>query len=219
MTSLLKKVPAQQLCFECKVIKEPGSHHCQTCKRCVSRYEQHCVWLDTCIGYKNHYKYLLFIFYVWLDVFLIGWISMASIPVAACEIEHCPYEKLCVYCNVKAIHYFVTFFDMVVCYLWMVPTTWMCCCQCVNFFKGKTTFERNSRKFHSASVADDEHEASVGLLEDRPGQAGRSQSNTCMWAFNCKRMCCPRKTTSQQDLLQQYQLEASLSSATSLTSA
>jgi len=107
------------------------------------------VWLDSCIGQKNHVKYFLFVFYVWLVVFLIGWISMASIPVALCEIDHCPYENLCVFCKVPAVHYFVTFFTMIYCYMWMVPTTWMCCCQCVNFFKGKTTIERRARKFHA----------------------------------------------------------------------
>lgn len=157
---------------------------------------------------------------MWLDVFLIGWISMASIPVAKCEIAHCVYEKLCVFCNVKAVHYFVTVFDMAVCYFFFVPTTWMCCCQCINFFKGKTSYERAQRKYHLDEVPD----AQVSLLKEQQNtgvasERGRSQPTRCIWAFNCKRMCCPKKTTSQFDLLDQYQKEASLSSASSMTSA
>lgn len=50
VTDLLQKVPAQHICFDCSVIKEPGSHHCQACGKCVSKFEKHSVWLDTCIG-------------------------------------------------------------------------------------------------------------------------------------------------------------------------
>lgn len=146
-STLLKLVPSKKLCPECKVIKEPGSKHCTICNRCVSKYETHCVWLDTCIGAKNNARYLWFVFYVWLDVFLLGWIAMASIPVAECEIEHCPYEVLCIgnLCSIHGVHYFVTWSNMIICYFFFVPSGWLCCLQCYNFGKGKTTNERYSR--------------------------------------------------------------------------
>lgn len=145
--TLLTLVPSKKLCPDCKVIKAPGTKHCTICKKCVPHYETHCTWLDTCIGAKNNGRYFWFVFYVWLDVFLIGWISMASIPVAECEIAHCVYEPLCIFglCNIHAVHYFITWFDMLVCYFFFVPSVWLMCRQCYNFGKGKTTNERYSR--------------------------------------------------------------------------
>jgi len=66
----------------------------------------------------------MFVFYVWLNVFLIGWISMDSIPIVKCEIDHCVYEALCVGCNNVNVHYFVTYFDMIVCFGFMIPATY-----------------------------------------------------------------------------------------------
>lgn len=155
--TLMTLVPAKKLCPDCKVIKAPGTKHCTICNKCVPHYETHCTWLDTCIGAKNNGRYFWFVFYVWLDVFLIGWISMASIGVPKCEIAHCVYEPLCLFgmCNVPAIHYFITWFDMLLCYFFMVPSCWLCCRQCFNFGKGKTTNERYSRqKKRTSSVAD-----------------------------------------------------------------
>ena len=114
----------------------------------------------------NHCKYFLFVFYVWLDVFLLGWISMASIGVTVCEIPHCVYAPLCVLCHSLPVHYAATYGDMILCYFFFVPTSYMCCCQCVNFFKGKTSHERRARKFHSANIFVDDRES---LLASRPG--------------------------------------------------
>ena len=88
-------VPADKICPECRVIKTPRSKHCTVCNKCVDRYEGHCVWLNNCVGRGNSNAYMVFIFYVWLDVFLIGWISMSSIGVTGCNTEH--YGTPCVY--------------------------------------------------------------------------------------------------------------------------
>jgi len=61
---------------------------------------------------------------VWLNVFLIGWIAMATIPVIACEIDHCIYAPLCVFCNVVPFHNFICYFDMIVCFGFMVPASY-----------------------------------------------------------------------------------------------
>ena len=136
---------------------------------------------------------------MWLDVFLLGWISMASIPVIACEIPHCVYASLCVFCHVPAVHYLVTWGDMLLCYFFFVPTSYMCCCQCVNFFKGKTSHERRTRKFHSANIFVDDRDVVVSLLNGQEGgevnEQGRPQQESAGFcgAKNCYRMCCPKK--------------------------
>ena len=152
---LIKKVPTNKLCPECKVIKTRRSKHCTVCNRCVDRYEGHCVWLNNCIGRQNSNLYMVFIFYVWLDVFLIGWISMASIAVTDCNVEEygtpCVYKSLCLGCHNLAIHYIVTVGDMIICYFFMIPTTWYTIMQFVNYGRGETTNERFARAARTQS--------------------------------------------------------------------
>jgi len=145
MMNLLKKVPSSQLCAYCKVIKPERAEHCHVCNRCVDRYEGHCTWINNCVGRKNSNMYMMFVFYVWLDVFLLGWISMDSIGVTACEIEHCVYASLCVYCNWLPVHYIVTVGDMLICFFFFVPTSYLCWMQFVNYGRGETTNERFAR--------------------------------------------------------------------------
>lgn len=139
--NLLKKVPLNHLCFECKLIKAPRSKHCTICNRCVDRYEGHCVWLDNCVGRKNANLYFTFIFYVWLTVFLFGWIAMDSIRVTECEIDHCIYDSLCVGCHYMPLHYLTTVGGMVVCFFYFVPTSYLCTRQWINYAQNKTTNE------------------------------------------------------------------------------
>lgn len=58
---LLEIVDPIKLCPECFIVKTPRSFHCSTCNECVERYDHHCVWLNNCIGVKNHGKFLVFI--------------------------------------------------------------------------------------------------------------------------------------------------------------
>jgi hypothetical protein len=48
-----------QECRTCKFIKPARSKHCRTCDVCVERFDHHCIWINNCVGVKNH-KYFLF---------------------------------------------------------------------------------------------------------------------------------------------------------------
>jgi hypothetical protein len=153
---LMKKgVPSSQICMDCEVIKTDRSHHCHICNRCVDRWEGHCTWLNTCIGRGNSNMYMVWIFYVWLDVFLLGWIAMASIRVSACEIDHCVYDALCVGCHYLPYHYLVTVGDMLICFYYFFPSGYLCCLQFINYGNGETTNERFARNNRTASAMTD----------------------------------------------------------------
>ena len=138
---LLKKLPGTKLCPYCKVIKPPRSKHCQACNKCTDRYETHCVWMNNCVGRGNSNLHMIFVFYVWLDVFLLGWISMSTIGIEHCDTEHihydtpCYYAALCLGCDNYYVHYIVTIGDMIICFFFMAVTTWPMIRTWINYCK------------------------------------------------------------------------------------
>ena len=195
------------------MIKTPRSKHCTISNRCVDRYEGYCVWINNCVGRGNSNAYMVFIFYVWLDVFLIGWISMASIGVTGCNTEEygtpCVYRSLCLGCTNLVIHYIVTVGDMIICFGIMIPTTWYTIMQFVNYCRDETTHEMFTRK-SIKNTARSESSASLhsrmsgvgdetALLPGGEG-AGRGRRRKGCWA-NCGQMCCNKKVPTQEQLL------------------
>ncbi|UJR13858.1 hypothetical protein I4U23_000867 [Adineta vaga] len=51
-----------QYCNICKGFKAPRAHHCKTCQRCILKFDHHCPWINTCLGYKNHANFCWFLF-------------------------------------------------------------------------------------------------------------------------------------------------------------
>ena len=91
----------------------------------------------------------MFIFYVWLCTFLLGWTSMSAYPIKHCEKpigENCVYRSLCVYCDNEMVHNVICAFDMLVCFFYMFWTSIHLWYQCVNYGRNETTYERFAKK-------------------------------------------------------------------------
>eukprot|EP00211_Chloroparvula_japonica_P006149 CAMPEP_0119145782 /NCGR_PEP_ID=MMETSP1310-20130426/38008_1 /TAXON_ID=464262 /ORGANISM="Genus nov. species nov., Strain RCC2339" /LENGTH=348 /DNA_ID=CAMNT_0007137623 /DNA_START=54 /DNA_END=1097 /DNA_ORIENTATION=+ len=52
-----------QSCLVCNQYKPMRSHHCSKCGSCSLRMDHHCMWTLSCIGYRNHKVFLLFVFH------------------------------------------------------------------------------------------------------------------------------------------------------------
>ncbi|XP_056416203.1 palmitoyltransferase ZDHHC23 [Hyla sarda] len=57
-------------CKICKVPKPLRSGHCRICESCVRRMDHHCVWIDNCIGARNHkFFILLLVFFLFTSIY------------------------------------------------------------------------------------------------------------------------------------------------------
>ncbi len=56
-----KNIDLENFCFYCKVIKSMRTFHCQVCGKCVEKFDHHCVYINNCLGYRNHKYFFLFL--------------------------------------------------------------------------------------------------------------------------------------------------------------
>ncbi|TNJ26730.1 DHHC palmitoyltransferase [Giardia muris] len=61
-------------CTTCKHLRPLRTSHCGTCNCCVYRFDHHCYWLGTDVGYRNHgYFYIMLItVVVYLSCLILG---------------------------------------------------------------------------------------------------------------------------------------------------
>ena len=50
--------PGQE-CRTCRIPKPARSKHCSLCGRCVARADHHCIFINSCVGYRNHRWFIL----------------------------------------------------------------------------------------------------------------------------------------------------------------
>lgn len=78
LLSLCEEHESFQICPECIIKRPPRSRHCQTCDRCVEKFDHHCPWINNCIGARN-----LGFFYLFLAVTLTLLVSNAYVDIRA----------------------------------------------------------------------------------------------------------------------------------------
>jgi ankyrin repeat protein len=50
-------------CTTCEIRKPIRSKHCRLCNRCVSKMDHHCPWTWNCIGSKNYFSFIMYVFF------------------------------------------------------------------------------------------------------------------------------------------------------------
>lgn len=64
------------LCSSCEILKPEDSRHCYICKKCVSRFDHHCQWINNCVGLNNHGSFILFLILQWF--FLLSVVAICT---------------------------------------------------------------------------------------------------------------------------------------------
>ncbi|KAK8815904.1 hypothetical protein WA538_005025, partial [Blastocystis sp. DL] len=57
-------------CRICHIFMPPRSFHCRMCDCCVRGFDHHCPWVGNCIGIRNHFYFVGFMFSAVLVLFL-----------------------------------------------------------------------------------------------------------------------------------------------------
>ncbi|KAF7457629.1 putative palmitoyltransferase [Cryptosporidium felis] len=50
-----------KICVTCRTERPFRSHHCSDCGYCIQRFDHHCVWIDSCVGYGNQRSFFFFL--------------------------------------------------------------------------------------------------------------------------------------------------------------
>ena len=50
------------MCKHCDAWQGLRTKHCHDCGRCVRKFDHHCFWVGTCVGEKNHARFVTYLF-------------------------------------------------------------------------------------------------------------------------------------------------------------
>ncbi|EEQ83453.2 palmitoyltransferase akr1 [Blastomyces dermatitidis ER-3] len=136
----LWKFDEDNFCVYCMTRKPLRSKHCRRCKRCVSKHDHHCPWIDNCVGANNLRHFILYIFSMEIGIvfyiqLVIAHIDLIPVPAdAECNILS---STLCDILNRDTFTIILTMWTS----LQLIWVSMLCVVQLVQISRNQTTYE------------------------------------------------------------------------------
>lgn len=172
LIELYQKYDTYVVCPDCEIYRPARSRHCQSCDRCVEKFDHHCPWVNNCIGARNLGWFFAFINLVWLSLLFTAGIHTYLITEIIKEKEH-NLLSLSFKGSIGIILYSVLAGLSII---FLFPVTLLVLVHYKNFFTNRTTNERFASK---AKAGHDLSLSSVSFVD---------KNSNCL--YNFKEMCC-----------------------------
>jgi hypothetical protein len=73
-----RNIDLENFCFYCKIIKSTRTFHCMICGKCIEKFDHHCIYINNCLGYRNHKYFILFLWFIFIYMLTSVLTSIAS---------------------------------------------------------------------------------------------------------------------------------------------
>lgn len=114
----------ERICNICNCIKEPTTHHCGRCGRCIQVMDHHCVFIGKCVGLYNRKLFILVLFWGTVSLLHALVFSLTHIKYMAIvayhdgetgnlyedEIDHCGGDRSALMTRIR--HYATVWIDL-----------------------------------------------------------------------------------------------------------
>ena len=181
LLELAQAVDCVQICPECVTRRPPRARHCQSCNKCVEKFDHHCPWINNCIGARNlgvFYSFLLitFVFIVYTGFMCTDYILENGLVSKA----------------------YIAAFYAIISFSFIIPLFLLISVQTRNFLTNTTTNERYSRK----------PEATPAERSDSDEQVNRSNvlNNIVSMCFNTSKQVYKNRSFNKTENPTRYSL-------------
>lgn len=62
-------IPQAYFCESCLIVQMVPTKHCKLCNECCTKFDHHCIYINGCVGAKNHKQFIFFLLSTLLAVF------------------------------------------------------------------------------------------------------------------------------------------------------
>ncbi|EER36484.1 palmitoyltransferase akr1 [Histoplasma capsulatum H143] len=134
------KFDEDNFCVYCMIRKPLRSKHCRRCKRCVSKHDHHCPWIDNCVGANNLRHFILYIFSMEIGIIFFIQLVMAHIDLIPARSDAECNILSSVLCDILSRDTFTIILTIWIS-IQLIWVSMLCVVQLVQISRNQTTYE------------------------------------------------------------------------------